>query len=76
LPAEAHKLLLNDNIVNVSKNEIKKGDLIIVKPGDKVQTDGIIIEDKTHINESMITGESNPIFKKLGSQIIGGSING
>ena len=76
MPAEAHKLLLNDNIVNVSKNEIKKGDLIIVKPGDKVPTDGIIIEDKTHINESMITGESNPIFKKLGSQIIGGSING
>lgn len=59
----------------VSMEEVKVGDLVVVKPGDKVPVDGVVIEGMTSIDESMLTGESIPVEKIVGSNIIGASIN-
>ena len=59
----------------VSTSEIQLGDIIILKPGDKVPVDGEVTEGETAIDESLVTGESLPVAKKKGDQVIGGSIN-
>ncbi len=59
----------------VSTSDIQLGDIIILKPGDKVPVDGEIIEGETAIDESLVTGESIPTVKNIGDQVIGGSIN-
>jgi len=61
--------------VMVSTSDIQLGDIIILKPGDKVPVDGEIIEGGTAIDESLVTGESIPTAKNIGDQVIGGSIN-
>ncbi len=61
--------------VMVATSDIQLGDIIILKPGDKVPVDGEIIEGETAIDESLVTGESIPTAKKIGDQVIGGSIN-
>ncbi len=61
--------------VMVPTGDIQLGDIIILKPGDKVPVDGEIIEGETAIDESLVTGESIPTSKKVGDQVIGGSIN-
>lgn len=65
----------NGNEVEVPVEEVVKGDIIIVKPGQSVPADGIIIFGGTSIDESMLTGESIPIEKKIGDKVIGASIN-
>lgn len=59
----------------VSTSEVKLGDILILKPGDKVPVDGEIIEGETAIDESLVTGESIPVTKGVGDSVIGGSIN-
>ena len=59
----------------VTIDEIKKGDIVICKPGEKIAVDGVIVEGLTHIDESFITGESVPVKRKEGSSVIAGSIN-
>lgn len=76
LPSEAHKINESEEIVDVKINELKSGDTILVKPGEKIPVDGEIIEGETDINEAMVTGESKPVNKKPGDEIIGGSVNG
>lgn len=61
--------------ISVTLDEIKKGDIVIAKPGEKIAVDGTIIEGTTHIDESFITGESVPVKKEQGQQVIAGSIN-
>lgn len=61
--------------IMVSTSDIQLGDIVILKPGDKVPVDGEIIEGETAIDESLVTGESIPTAKKIGDQVIGGSIN-
>jgi len=60
----------------VSLNELKVGDILLVRPGGKIPADGIVIEGRSEVNESMITGESKPILKEIGSEVIAGTING
>ncbi|MDX8337335.1 heavy metal translocating P-type ATPase [Candidatus Cetobacterium colombiensis] len=55
--------------------DVKVGDIIIIKPGDKMPVDGVVTEGRTSIDESMLTGESIPVEKVIGSEIIGASIN-
>lgn len=74
VPPQA-RLFRNGKEEIVPTSEIKLGDIIILKPGDKVPVDGEIIEGETSIDESLITGESIPVAKKKGDQVIGGSIN-
>ncbi len=59
----------------VTLDEIKKGDIVISKAGDKIAVDGEIIEGKTHLDESFITGESKPATKNVGDKVIAGSLN-
>lgn len=76
MPAEAHKIMRDGSIKEVSLSELKIGDQVIVKPGEKIPADGNVISGETSVNESMLTGESKPVTKKIGEIVIGGSING
>ncbi len=61
---------------DVELNKIEKDDILLIKPGEKIPSDGVIVQGKSYINESMLTGESKPVQKKKGDKVIGGSING
>ncbi|MDP3991283.1 MAG: heavy metal translocating P-type ATPase, partial [Candidatus Nealsonbacteria bacterium] len=74
VPPKARVMRGNQEIL-LPTSEIKKEDIIVLKPGDKVPVDGEIIEGETLIDESLITGESMPLSKKVGDGVIGGSIN-
>lgn len=76
MPEEAHLLESNGETTDVSVKDLKQNDAILVKPGEKIPIDGIVYEGKSEVNESMITGESVPVVKSDGDEIIGGSING
>lgn len=56
-------------------NDVLKGNIVVVKPGEKIPLDGIIIEGKSYVDESLVTGESRPVLKEKNSHVIGGSIN-
>ena len=75
MPAEAHKVH-GDHIEDVKVEDLKKDDIILIKPGEKVPADGIIIEGESYLNESMLTGESKPVKKTIDDEVIGGAING
>lgn len=75
LPARVH--LQKDNVIaDIDLKELKNQDIVIVKPGEKVPADGLVLEGNSYINESMLTGESLPVEKMKGSKLIGGSVNG
>ena len=76
MPETAHKLDQDGKIREVSMKELIPGDLILVKSGEKVPTDGRVVEGQSAVNEAMLTGESVPVEKKPGMQVIGGSVNG
>lgn len=76
MPESAHKLDEHGNISDVSMKELVPGDLILVKPGEKIPTDGKIVEGESAVNEAMLTGESVPLRKKPGMALIGGAVNG
>ncbi|KAB8139208.1 heavy metal translocating P-type ATPase [Gracilibacillus oryzae] len=75
MPSEAHKLDQNDEVQDVSVSDLKNNDKILVKPGEKVPVDGTILDGKSTIDESMLTGESVPAEKFKGDEVIGGSVN-
>ena len=68
-------ILKDGQEVKVTLDEIKKGDIVICKPGEKIAVDGEVVQGTTHINESFITGESVPEKREIGSKVIAGSIN-
>lgn len=75
MPADAH-LITGDNTREVKTDTLKEKDIILIKPGEKVAADGIILEGESYLNESMLTGESKPVQKVEGDKVIAGSING
>ncbi len=74
LPTIAH-LVKNGEYVDVHVSKLKPGDKILVKPGEKIPVDGVIIEGSTSVDESLITGESKPVYKKPGDKVIAGTLN-
>ncbi len=75
LGAKKATLLINNKEVEVAIEEVKIGDIIIVKPGEKIPTDGIVIKGESSVDESMVTGESLPTDKLKGDNVIGATIN-
>ena len=75
MPNEAHRLDEDGNAQDVPLSELVSGDRVLVKPGEKIPVDGIIVEGKSAVDESMLTGESVPVEKKEDDEVIGGSVN-
>ncbi|MDN3506512.1 MAG: copper-translocating P-type ATPase [Simkaniaceae bacterium] len=76
MPSTAHKIMADKSIQDVPVSDLKTEDLVLIKPGEKIPADGQVIEGESSVNESMLTGESNPVAKSKGGEAIGGSING
>ncbi len=76
MPSDAHKKISGENFEDVPVSQLKIGDEVLVKPGEKFPADGIITKGETSVDESMLTGESKPVSKSTDSIVIGGSVNG
>ena len=76
MPDTAHLLIDDGSVSDVPVSQLRNGDQLLIKPGEKVPADAVIVKGETSVNESMLTGESNPVTKSEGAQVIGGSING
>lgn len=75
LSAKIARVLRNNKEVEIPIEEVKIGEIIIMRPGEKIPVDGEIIEGYSEIDESMLTGESMPVLKKIGDNVIGATIN-
>jgi len=76
MPSEAHRLRPDGATEDVPLENLRPGDRVLVKPGEKVPADGSVQEGESSVNEAMLTGESRPVAKARGAKVIGGSING
>jgi len=75
MPEEAHRKR-GGELEDVPLSQIKTGDVLVIKPGEKVPSDGTVVNGGSYVDESMLTGESKPVGKEAGDRLIGGSING
>ena len=75
LQAKTAEVLRDDAYIQIPLEQVKVGDLIRVRPGEKIAVDGIVLEGETSIDESMVTGESIPVDKSVGDAVIGSTIN-
>ena len=75
LQAKTAEVLRDDAYIQIPLEQVKVGDLIRVRPGEKIAVDGIVLEGETSIDESMVTGESVPVDKSVGDAVIGSTIN-
>lgn len=73
-PSKA-RIMFEGEEMEIPLEEVKVGDIIIVRPGEKIPVDGVIVEGETTIDESMLTGESIPVEKTVGDEVIGATIN-
>jgi Cu2+-exporting ATPase len=76
MPSDAHKLMPDGSVKDVPLGELAVNDKVLIKPGEKIPADGVIVAGESSVNEAMLTGESTPAPKKIGGKVIGGSING
>jgi P-type Cu2+ transporter len=76
MPATAHRLQPDGSALDIAIEELAAGDRILIKPGEKVPADGVVVEGQTSVSEAMLTGESQPVAKGPGAGVIGGAING
>ncbi len=75
MPSRAH-LIKDNDIIDIAVSSLQKNSIVLVKAGEKIPADGIITKGLSYVNESMLTGESKPIEKRVGYSVIGGSVNG
>jgi len=76
MPSDAHKIAEDGSVTDVPLDELESGDRVRVKPGEKVPADGVVVDGESSVNEAMLTGESTPVSKSQGDEVIGGSVNG
>ncbi|HHJ52305.1 MAG TPA: copper-translocating P-type ATPase [Caldithrix abyssi] len=76
MPSDAHIILDDGTVHDVPLSALESGNRILVKPGEKIPADGVVAEGESSVNEAMLTGESKPVNKKTGDNVIGGAING
>ncbi len=76
LPDTAERILPSGETETVEISELRVGDRVLIRPGASVPADGVVIEGQSSVNESVITGESRPVDKSAGAQVIGGTVNG
>ncbi|HET8905588.1 MAG TPA: heavy metal translocating P-type ATPase [Ktedonobacterales bacterium] len=75
-PSQANLIGADGQVTSVPVEQVHVGDLLLVRPGEKTPTDGVVIEGASAIDESMVTGESLPVAKNPGDEVIGGTVNG
>src|SRR5699024_472267 len=75
MPSEAHEIDDEGNVIDVHISELQEGDRVLVRPGEKVPVDGMILDGKSTLDESMLTGESVPVARSVDEEWRGGSIN-
>ncbi|MFP3905380.1 MAG: heavy metal translocating P-type ATPase, partial [Armatimonadota bacterium] len=76
MPETAHRLTDGDHTEDVPVSELRGGDRVLVKPGESIPADGVIVDGQSSVNEAMLTGESKPVEKTSRDEVVGGSING
>jgi P-type Cu2+ transporter len=76
LPGKAHKVLSDGTEQDIALSELSCGDKVLIKPGEKIPTDGDVLEGSTTVDESLLRGELEPTMKKSGTKVLGGSLNG
>jgi Cu2+-exporting ATPase len=75
MPTNAH-LLKDGEVTDVPVSQLNAGDLVLVRPGEKIPSDGVVAEGESFVNEALLTGESKPVHKEKEGKVIGGAING
>ncbi|MGN8224412.1 MULTISPECIES: copper-translocating P-type ATPase [unclassified Gracilimonas] len=75
IPGEAHRVNEDGSTEDVPVEELQQGDKVLIKPGEKVPADGVVIKGESSVNEAMLTGESKPVSKQKDDEVIGGSVN-
>ena len=75
LPTTAHLIRPDGSVVDVPVSEIKPGDRVLVRPGEKIPVDGVVVEGSSSVNEALVTGESKPVTKRPGDKVIAATIN-
>ncbi len=75
MPTLAH-VVKNGEIVDIPVSELKVDDVVLIRPGEKIPSDGLVIEGESFVNESLLTGESKPVHKQNKDKVIGGAVNG
>jgi Cu2+-exporting ATPase len=76
MPSDAHKLMPDGSVKDVPLGELAVNDKVLIKPGEKIPADGVIVAGESSVDEAMLTGESTPVAKATAGKVIGGSING
>jgi Cu2+-exporting ATPase len=76
MPSDAHKVMPDGTVKDVPLGDLAVDDKVLIKPGEKIPADGVIVAGESSVDEAMLTGESTPVTKATGAKVIGGSING
>ncbi len=76
MPSDAHKVMPDGSVKDVPLGELVVDDQVLIKPGEKIPADGVIVSGESSVDEAMLTGESTPVAKTTGGKVIGGAING
>ncbi|HHC07178.1 MAG TPA: heavy metal translocating P-type ATPase [Actinobacteria bacterium] len=76
LPTEAHRIEPDGSIVDVPVERLEVGDRILVRPGEQIPADGLVSEGRSSVDEAFLTGESRPVAKEEGDEVVAGAING
>lgn len=75
MPGEAHRVTEDGDTEDVPVEELEQGDHVLIKPGEKIPADGVVVKGESSVNEAMLTGESKPVAKNKDDEVIGGSVN-